>query len=112
MVAMSVDIFADMTKRRIIVSTAGYSLENADTLGSLQMFSTEVPPLGEPIATCKGCQVRHANINITIPSATLFFLNAYTNGTGEDRTWHHLPTSEVRVEVMPRVMSAFQSDRN
>jgi len=41
----------------------------------------------------------------------LFFLNAYTSATEEDRTWHRLPTCEVRVEMMP-VMSAFQSDRN
>ena len=57
---------------------------------------SEVSPLGEPIATCKGCQVRNANNNIT-----LFFLKAYTSGTGEDRTWHRLQTSEVPVEVMP-----------
>src|SRR6218665_637490 len=67
----------------------------------LSSVGSEVPPLGEPIATYKGCQVRHTNNNITIPSATLFFLNAYTSGTGEDRTLHRLPTSEVRVEVMP-----------
>jgi len=70
-----------------------------------QLYSvgSEGPPLGEPTATCKGCQVRHANNvnNTTIPSATLFFLNAYTSGTGEDRTWHRLLTSEVRVEAMP-----------
>src|SRR6218665_3405273 len=66
----------------------------------LSSVGSEVPPLGEPSATRKGCQVRHANNNITIPSAALFFLNAYASGTGEDRTWHHLPTSEVRVEVM------------
>src|SRR6218665_575621 len=67
----------------------------------LSSVGSEVSPLGEPIATtCKGCQVRHVNNNITIPSATLFFLNAYTNGTGEDQTWHRIPTSEVRVEMM------------
>jgi len=61
---------------------------------------SEVSPLGESTAICKESHVRHANNNITIPSATLFFINAYTSGMGEDRTWHHLPTSEVRVEVM------------
>src|SRR6218665_4081361 len=55
----------------------------------------------QPIATCKGCQDRHANNNITIPSAILSFLNAYNSGTEEDRTRHHLPTSEIHVEVMP-----------
>src|SRR6218665_3007079 len=68
----------------------------------LSSVGSEVSPLGEPIATTrKGCQVRHVNNNITIPSATLFFLNAYTSGIGEDRTWHRLPTSEVCVEMMP-----------
>src|SRR6218665_1246414 len=62
---------------------------------------SEVTPLGEPIATCEGCQVRHANNNITIPPATLFFLNAYTSGTGEDGKWHHL----VRIEVMSGAVS-------
>src|SRR6218665_3391887 len=67
----------------------------------ISSVGSQGPPLGESIATCKGCQVRHASSNSTIPSATLCFLNAYIIGTGEDRTWHCLLTSDVRVEVMP-----------
>src|SRR6218665_2268213 len=67
----------------------------------LSSVGSEVSPLGEPNATCKGCHIRHTNNNIPITPTTLFFLNAYTSGTGKDRTWHRLPTSEVRVEMMP-----------